>query len=166
MEQAELNVLLFSLLKATMRVPPGCWIAPVGPEWMGTFILGSTCTSFFIVLHIARFMPKPSVCWLLVLKLYRTFTAAGGSLKSSFLWNLKDLFKYIIYAESSGKQLCLPLHYSSSTANNVEFLFYTNNFDKRKGFMAIVFNCSCYCGHHCWGEALEKKSDFIGKTMT
>lgn len=95
-ELGELNALLFSLLKARMCVRPGYWIAPVGPEWIGTFILGVHMHFLFIVPHVARFLPKTCVCWLVVLKLFRTFASAGGSLNVSFPLNLKDLFKFHI----------------------------------------------------------------------
>lgn len=62
-----LNALLFSLLKARMCVCPGYWIALVGPEWMGTFILGSTCTSFLLSCTLPDSCPKPVFvgwwCW-------------------------------------------------------------------------------------------------------
>lgn len=61
-EPAELNELwCFFSVKAGICVPPGYRSAPLGARWMGTFMPGFTHFPF-IVLHVARFLCKTSVC--------------------------------------------------------------------------------------------------------
>lgn len=109
-ELEELNALLFSLLKARMHVPPGCWIAPVGPNWMGTFILGSTCTSFSLSCTLPDSCPKPGPvgwwCWSFIERLPQR--AAHWKSPSSEIWKTFSDFTYV-YAESSSKDFLFLL---------------------------------------------------------
>lgn len=62
---------------------------------MGTFIPGFTCTSFLLSYTWPESCARTGVCKIAVLRFYRTFASAGGSLKVTFLLNVKDLCKFL-----------------------------------------------------------------------